>query len=424
LLINILLLGIDQSFVRFFNEAGSNNKEKLLINSTAPIAVAIVISIFGIEIFREQLSMLFFSTTENAFIVDTLSFVLVVGCINRFALLILRMQNRAIAYSAVQVVLSASNLAVTILFVVLYSKTFISVILGFTLSQIFAMLLAVYLEWGLWKKVITRRAKIDTKYVRELLAYGIPFIPTLAFDWIFQSSDRTFLRIYSTFTEIGIYATASRVASALNILQTSFSTFWIPFVFERFAKNENDKSFYPHIFNVLTGAFLVAIQIAIAVKEFIPYLLPVSYHNSVTIFTPLLFVPMFYALSDITSVGINLRRRTIFHFYVLTICSAVSVLAGITLIPVLGAKGAVLSTFLSFFTFFLMRSVFGLRLYHLPLEWKKFVIVFTFTLLIAAVSFFYPAFPVYWLCFPCLVLTVLLYRSTLTILISQIKSIR
>jgi O-antigen/teichoic acid export membrane protein len=424
LLVNILLLGVDQSFVRFFNESLSNDKTKLLVNSIAPTAIAIVISISAIEIFREHLSVVFFSSNEYAFIVDLLSMVLAVGCVNRYALLMLRMQNKAIAYSAVQVVLSSSNLIITILLVIFFSKTFLSVVIGFTASQVFAMLLAVSLEWNLWKKVIASVAQLDKKYIKELLVYGIPFIPTLAFDWIFQSSDRTILRIYSTFTEIGIYATASRVASALNILQTSFSTFWIPFVFERFAKNENDKSFYPQIFNAVAGAFLLAIQAAIASKELIPYVLPTSYYGSITIFTPLLFVPMFYALSDITSVGINLRRKTIYHFYILITCSVVSVSSGILLIPALGAKGAVISTFLSFFAFFTMRSVFGLTLYKLPLDWRNFIFVFTLTLMITAVSFFYPAFPIYWVCIPSSVLTLFIYKSTLKNLFLQIKSVR
>ncbi|MEO8471019.1 MAG: oligosaccharide flippase family protein [Chryseolinea sp.] len=424
LLLNVLLLGIDQSFVRFFNESEAKDKTKLLINAAVPTALAIVTSVLAIEILRNSLSIFFFSNNEYAFIIDLLSFVLIVGCINRYALLVLRMQNKAIAYSAVNVLLSLSNLVVTILSIVFFSKTFISVVIGFTVSQFVAMLLAVFLELNLWKKVMAARVQIDKRYMQQLLAYGIPFVPTLAFDWIFQSSDRTFLRIYSTFTEIGIYATASRVASALNILQTSFSTFWIPFVFERFARNENDKSFYRHIFNVVTGAFLLAIQIAIASKDLIQFVLPKNYHESIVIFTPLLFVPMFYALSDITSVGINLKRKTIFHFYVLITCSAASITAGSLLIPALGAKGAVLSTFLSFLTFFIMRSILGLRLYQLPLDWRNFIIILILTVMLAAISFFYPTFPMYWLCIPCSVLTAFVYKETLKDLFLQIKSLR
>jgi O-antigen/teichoic acid export membrane protein len=424
LLLNILLLGVDQSFVRFFNERGSGDKAKLLINSAAPTGVAIVVSVIGLVLFREDLSHAFFSTVEYAFIVDLLAIVLPIGCINRYAQLVLRMQNKAIAYSVVQVVLSAGNLGVTILCVLFFSQTFVSVVIGFTVSQALAMVVGVYLESDLWRRAALSKWQLNKKFMMELLSYGIPFIPTLAFDWIFQSSDRTFLRIYSTFAEIGIYATASRVASALNILQTSFSTFWIPFVFERFSKNEDDKSFYPHIFNVVTGAFLVAIQMAIAVKDLIPFLLPRSYHESIVIFTPLLFVPMFYALSDITSVGINLRKKTIYHFYVLITASVVSVVAGLLLIPQMGAKGAVLSSFLSFFTFFVMRSVLGLSLYQLPLDWKNFFIVFILTFALAAVAFFYPAFPIYWFCLPCSILTLVLYKSTLKNLFLQIKSVR
>jgi O-antigen/teichoic acid export membrane protein len=334
------------------------------------------------------------------------------------------MQNKAIAYSAVQIVLSVSNLAITVLFILFLNKSFVSVALGFTVSQIFAMVLAVSLELQLWRKVLLVRSQIDKRYIKDLLVYGIPFIPTLAFDWIFQSSDRTFLRIYSTFSEIGIYATASRIASALNILQASFSTFWIPFVFEKFARDETDKSFYPEIFNAVTCAFLLAIQMAIAFKGIIHYLLPVSYHQSIDIFTPLLFVPMFYALSDITSVGINLRRRTIHHFYVLVTCSAVSILAGYLFIPILGAKGAVLSSFFSFLTFFLMRTLFGLTSYSLPLDWMNFVTVLAFTLVIAAVSFFFPTFPVYWLCIPCSIFTLFAYKTTVKNLLLRIKSMK
>lgn len=424
LLLNVLLLGIDQSFVRYFNDRKSIDHGNLLFNAVAPTGVMIIISVGILESFRHSLSLIFFASAEYAYIVDMLSISLAAGCVNRYAFLILRMQKKAIAYSAAQVTLSLCNIALTIGFVIFVSQTFVSVVLGFAASQVIAMMIAVWMESGIWKKMLSVRSQLDISLITQLLSYGIPFIPTLAFDWIFQSSDRTFLRIYSTFEEVGIYATASRVASALNILQTSFSTFWIPFVFERFSNDESDKNFYPTIFNAVAIAFLIAIQMAVAVKGFIHYLLPESYHESVEIFTPLLFVPMFYALSDITSVGINIRKKTIYHFYVLIVASAVSVMAGFLLIPALGAKGAVVSSFLSFATFFFMRTILGHLLYPLPIDWHRFTGAAIVTLLLAGVAFVNPSFPIAYFCLPCVILTLFAYKSTLKNLILQIKTLR
>ncbi len=422
LILNVVLLGLDQSFVRFFNETPSGEKTKILSHVGFPTIVSCMVTVLILEVFRIPLAQAFFST-QDGYVVDLLSFTIVMGCVNRYASLILRMQNRAIAYSVVQFALTLTNVLITIIFVSTITKSFYAIVMAFAAAQFVALFFGVIMERKLWIAAISSRIKLDKVYTKELLLYGLPFVPTLAFDWIFQSSDRTFLRIFSTFAEIGIYATASRIAGALSILQVGFTTFWAPFVFDRFTKNDSDKSFYRETFDSVACAFLVVIQGVLMLKNLLVFVLPETYHSSIEIFPLLLFVPMFYALSDITSVGINLRKKTIYHFVTLVVCAFISIGCGYLLIPAFGAKGAVISSFCSYLTFFTLRTAFGYSLYQLPLDWKAFVLTLTVTIAFAAFTFLSPKPQSYLIGLPCLIFTLLIYKRTIKRLLLRIKPI-
>ncbi len=79
--------------------------------------------------------------------------------------------------------------------------------------------------------------KINTDSVKEIIKYGLPFVPTFLITWIFQSFDKLALRNYCDFTEIGLYSAAFKVVSVMSLIQVGFSNFWTPVSYESY---END----------------------------------------------------------------------------------------------------------------------------------------------------------------------------------------
>jgi O-antigen/teichoic acid export membrane protein len=418
LLLNIFQLGQDQSFARHYNDVQEKDRPLLLLNTLAPALTMCLIGIMFLEFFRRDISNLLFSTTDETLYVDLLSLVIPCGVISRFAQLVVRMKGRAFVFSMIQVALTSTNLVFTILYAKFVSADFTAVVAGFCASQVACLIVGILSDLKMWTAAL--KTRIARSEVREQLRFGLPFVPTFVFDWLFQSTDRTFLRMYSTFTEIGIYSTATRISAALNVLQTGFSTFWIPFVYQRYTDNEEDKSFYQITFESVYLTFAVAILVILACKELIFLILPPEYAVSIDIFPLILFVPMLYTLSEITGVGINLKKRTIFHFYILAGSALISLCLGLYLIRFFGAKGAIITNFTSFVAFFSFRSIIGSRLYPLPLNWKKFALTFFLVLMPVAFTFLWPKSSPYLLLAFCAVTIFSIHLKTAGLLWSKV----
>lgn len=417
LLLNIFLLGQDQSFARHFHEVAPELRHRLLTNTLLPSICFTVLGIIPLEVYRSKVAEILFSSVDYAIYVELLSFTIFCGVLSRFALLIIRMQNQALKYSLLQVVLSFTNLVFTIAYAKFIHGDFRAVVVGFASSQIVSLIGAVVLGMSMWHK-LTRFEPIR-KEITKQLQYGVPFVPTFLLDWVFQSTDRTLLRIYSTFSQIGIYATASRISASLNVLQTGFSTFWTPFVYEKHEIDPQAKTFYPVIFETVYLVFSIAILLVTSSKEIIKLLLPANYEYSIDIFPLLLFVPMLYTLSEITGIGINLKKKTAYHFYIILSCALVSVILGLLLIRLYGAKGAVITNFASYCCFFLLRSVVGARLYRLPLDWRKFGVTFVCTLLPITYSYLSPLSSVYKLIVASLAIISLFHIRTIKMIVRK-----
>ncbi|MCZ8216676.1 MAG: oligosaccharide flippase family protein, partial [Cyclobacteriaceae bacterium] len=334
LLLNIFLLGQDQSFIRNYNEVGKENISKLWFASLLPALTTTVFGVALLILFRSHIALFLFASINYDYFVDLLALTLFCGVVSRLAQVSIRMRNAALTYSIVQVLGTISNLALTLLYVIFIKNDFSAVVLSFVCSQILVMVTSVFLERDLLRFTFKENSLFFD--IKKNLVYGIPFVPTFICDWLFQSTDRTFLRIYSTFSQVGVYTTATRISASLGILQTGFSTFWIPYVFEKFSKNQNDKSFYNEIFQAVYLSFCFAILGILLFKDLIYIIIPEAYYSSIAIFPILLFVPMFYTLSEITGIGINLKRKTVFHLYILLVVAFLAVVLGYFLIRIYG----------------------------------------------------------------------------------------
>ena len=112
------LLGLDQSYTRFYNEE-KINKHKLLFHVTFfPLCVSIFLIVL-LLIFQQRISFFLFGSYELDLIVATCFFIPVL-IINRFALLQIRMDLRGRTYSFLNIVTQLINFIVLVLFLFLY----------------------------------------------------------------------------------------------------------------------------------------------------------------------------------------------------------------------------------------------------------------------------------------------------------------
>jgi len=368
LVINIMLiisiLGSDQSYMRYFNVV--ENKAALLFKCLKISFISFVIAGIVSFIFRTQLSI--FIISENDIVLIYLIITgLFISMINRFMLTVIRMKQNAKLYSVVSVFTKITEVSLIITFFFNVGETVYSLIFASLISNLVIMVFLIFKN----RKLITDIKSKSNIKTKEILDYGIPFTFSLIVFWLFESIDKISLRQFSSLEELGLYAAAMKLVGIVVIIQTSFQTFWTPVALEKF-ESKNEERFFAKI-NLIVGLVMLVMGIVIIFSSDIVKIILGENYNSVSDILPfLLLAPIMYTVSETTVMGINFYKKTRWHIVIAVIACISNIIGNLLLVPILGAKGAAISTGISYIVFFVMRTNISLKFFKVDYQIKKY----------------------------------------------------
>ena len=172
--------------------------------------------------------------------------------------------------------------------------------------------------------------RVDWKFIRVSMVYGVPLIPHLIAQWVKTSLDRLILENYATLDEVGIYTLGYKLGFVMQVLVSSTNQAYVPYFFEMMKNYPNPKNRFKKIV-----AFYVTIFGSICLfgvlfgREVLQLLAPPDYYPAARIVPLILFGflingyyflavnPLFYfeqtawvpwltGTSAIASIGMNL----------------------------------------------------------------------------------------------------------------------
>lgn len=366
LLINILLLGSDQSFVRFFyQEKYCNNKGLLLVNSIITPFILTILTIVLIIIMGSKISYLLIGKISDE-VPILLSLLLFCGIIERFSNLLIRMEQKAVLFSNLKIIQSLINIFVVVFYAKFIESSFTAIIYGSLVSTAIVGIIGVFVERKQWSNYGVNLNKID---IFEILRYGLPFIPTFLISWIFEGIDKIALKNYSNFNEIGLYTAAYKIVAILSIVQITFSNYWVPISYEAYEKKTiESKILFQNVFKALSGVFFVIAILIISLKEIIINMFAYDYRSASIMVPFLVFMPIMYTLSEITVGGINFKKKTYWHFIIALISAIINFVGVYFLVPKYGGVGASISTGITYIFFFYLRTI--ISNYYYPMDFE------------------------------------------------------
>ncbi len=163
--------------------------------------------------------------------------------------------------------------------------------------------------------------------------------------------------------QIGIYSAAFKVAQVLSLVQSGFTTFWVPMAYERYSKNNQDTSFFVRANEMVSFVMFSVGFLLLGFKDILFLLLARSYRESSMVFPFLSFLPIMYSISETTVVWINFKKKSYWHMLITTVSALTNYIGNTLLVPIYGARGAAISTGISYIVFFWMRTLVAMRLY-------------------------------------------------------------
>jgi O-antigen/teichoic acid export membrane protein len=347
----LLVLGLDQAYVREFHE--SRDRARLLKACFTPGFLLLLVSGLGTMVFSAKLTLLLFDTANPVFYWITLACV-IATFIAKFLSLILRMQERGLAYSMSQVIPKALLLAIVggiVLFGL--SRSFLALQLAFLTSTIAVVLVYLWNTRKQWRPAIA--AKLDPNEMRSLLKFGTPLIFSGLAYWGLVTTSSIALRSLSTFSELGVYSVTMSFAGVATIFQSIFSVVWAPIVY-KWVGEGTDLS---RVDDVAQQALAMVCGIFVVCGLFswlTDYMLPAEYTNVKYLVLCAIVQPLLYTLSEVTCVGISISRRTMLTVWVTLTALFINVLLNLWLVPTYGAAGAVMSNAVAYVVFFVART--------------------------------------------------------------------
>lgn len=368
----IITLGLDQTFVRYYYiEADRRYKRKLLdFCFGVPIALGAIASVFIVIFHLIKPSFLGFDN------IITLCFVmnLFILILNRYGMLVLRLQYKTALFSAMNILHKALYVIIVIPFAILLKKDYLYILVIATLvSVLVSAIVSVISERRFWfDRIGNYKLKVTS---RELLKFGFPLMIASGVFVLFQATDKLCVKYYGTYSDVGVYSSAQSLMAVFSIIQSTFNTLWAPKAIDHYESNPNDRNFFIRMNQIITVLMFVFGACVLLGKDVFVLLLGEKYRASSTIIPFLMFNPIMYTVSETTVTGLSITKHTTSQVIITAISAAFNFVGNMVLIPILGPKGAAVSTGLSYIVFFTMRTVFSNHYFPIDYNLKRFYII-------------------------------------------------
>ena len=358
LIMNICILGLDQSFMRFFNEPpGPLDKRGLLGSCFGISAICLVVTgVFCCIVCPQQLLGVFFTQSLPNIYVAYLFLNAFMAMVGRYVNLVYRMSGSIKLYTLESVLMQFFT-KVFFIFGALFSTEFSNLVLwavgGMTAFGIFFLFV-------IRKDITLKPSVLFTKANRQLLPYGLALMPTAVMLWLNSLFSKVYISKTIGDSQAGVFSMVSTISNVVAIIQAGFATFWSAFIYANY-KTEQEKIKQVH--DYLTFIIVEFFCVLVIAEDLIFWILGSEYASGIEVFPIMVLVPVFLIISETTVYGISIAKKPIYD----TIGIGLSVVTNIGFCLLLAPKfqlyGVCLALCLSNLIMFVFRTVIAQKLY-------------------------------------------------------------
>lgn len=366
--ISFLYLGLDSSYIRFYNEPPSNN-------SSSQMGSRLLLCCLSLTTMLGIIMTLFFfdDLTEKIFGFESrlVCALLFISCFSQIILRFLnikyRMDFNSKAYT-VQAILTQVSLKFFVILAALFSlrveKVLIINVMGvFVLSLIYV--------------VIQRRSFFSFKGFFSFDGYGKVFLfalfsaPLSICINLNNSVSQQIIKSTLGVSSVGIYSSANYFVTVFSALQGGFATYWAAYMYSNYKeKQETIKKVNEYLLLII----IIFFYGMIIMRDVAYLLIGQKYQESKGFFSLVLCYPLLNLAAETTSYGISIKRKNHLGLLCFVVSTVINLLLAYLLTPIYGLKGAAFASMLSGVVLYVLRTVISQRYYSSIYDIKATVI--------------------------------------------------
>lgn len=305
-------------------------------------------------------------------------------------------------------------------FIILGLVVFKLGIIGYVLATILSDLIsALFLTWvaGLWRYFKIKG--IQKGLWKAMLLYSVPLIPNTIFYWITNVSDRYIVTAVLGSDVNGLYAIAYKIPTVITAVSTIFMQAWQLSAFTETDQRVKER-FYTTVFDAYQSVlFLIGAGTILLIQPLTRLLVDTKYYESWR-YVPLLIIAVVFSCfaTFFSSIYMSEKRNTMTMITTFT-GAALNIGLNFLLIPTaLGANGAAIATFASYFAVFLFRCIHSRKYIEVEVKWLRLIMNLVLILLEAVIMMLQLK---YWIVFEIAITVIILLVNAKTLITALLK---
>jgi O-antigen/teichoic acid export membrane protein len=362
----IVMGGLGLAAMAFYQLEAGNPERREKVFSTAILGIFVngLILVCAVYPFADQISTVFFRTPAYGWAIRLFAPVIPLEVMVQLGLISLQSRFRSGSYLALS--LGRFSLGIAFNLVLVYwlraglKGILISTLVHTAVPAILIMLFILHrarwaTDFGLWK---------------EMVRYGLPFIPGGIFMFVLSSGDRYVLTIFHGETAVGIYAISYKLGYLVTFLiLTPFLKLWGPVMVE-LALQESGRATIGRIATLLSAAYIyVGLLVSLFSPELVRWVAVPSYYSAAAAVPVVTFAYLFWAISVVGDSVFYATKKTSVKPVILAACCVFCISWYLVLIPKFGGMGAAWATVFSFAFFAILTLRVSQRYLQVPYQY-------------------------------------------------------
>lgn len=383
MILSFLYFGLDYALIRFFYNDDSIKKRSEILKLCILLPTFAAVIVFVIYYVLIKIGILNFRFNDFIFILLFIN--VLVSIFEKISTTLLRSVFKSKEYSLCVILQKIAYCIVIVVGCFVLKSHYLEIlIVAITGSLLVTSIMSALFTKEYWnfKSVSFPDNKI------EIIKYGLPFIIFAVALTLLDSVDKLFIDYYCTDYEVGIYTSAFTLVALFAMVQTTFNKIWIPAQTEQFVKNPDDKSFIKNGNTYITIIMFFLTINTILFKDVFCLMLGPQYRSASFYIPFLLIESSMYTISDTMCSGIEYAKKSYLNIVVSIFPCLLSIAMQLTLIPVIGAKGASIARSGASILYLFLRTMYSNRYYYVNYEISKLVMILIVAIVFATVGTF------------------------------------
>jgi O-antigen/teichoic acid export membrane protein len=361
--------GMSSAVLRFYYDDEDQEQKKQIISTALIFMLLFEILLLAVILsFCGKISMLVFQTNHYVSYFRMIFLTMCSGILIELSLTYIRAKQQSTQYTLFSLIQLILGLSLNICFIVVLRLGVLGVILSGLISN---ALMATVLVGKTLREV---RINFSWARLKDMLAFGLPMIPSGIGMYISTFADRFFLQKMATLSEVGIYSLGYKLGMTLAALIVApFFLFWTPYSFE-IAQNRNAKDIFArvHVYFTFVLVFCV-LGLSVFADIIVRILAPPAYWEASKIVPIIAFAYFLLGMNYFFHLGINLKKKTRCLAFAVGTSGLLNLLLNYLLIPPYQAQGAAWATLLTFLYMAGANYVFSQNLY--PIKYQHLRVI-------------------------------------------------